>query len=100
MTDPTKRLEARARKLWHDWYNGEEPRGPGDLYIGSALVDEEDVVSLTRAFVEVRVETLREVAMLLAEHGEFLASANFVKGMIPARTPNPSPKYPPDTEYE
>ena len=95
--------EERARKFWHDWYNGEHPRGPGDLYVGSALVDDADVTELTTVLEQVRVETMREIALALAEHERFASAADFVKRRIPpTRQPHrePKPKYPPDTEYE
>ena len=95
--------EERARKFWHDWYNGEEPRGPGDLYVGNALVDAADVAALTTVLEQVRIETLREVALSLAEHDKFTSAADFVKRRIPParRTQvEAAPKYPPDTEYE
>jgi hypothetical protein len=45
--------EERARKFWHDWYNGD---APGDLYVGNSMVDDEDVRSLTTLLEQVRAE--------------------------------------------
>ena len=59
--------EERARKFWHDWYNGD---APGDLKMGDAMVGDDDVAELIALIDAVREEEREAAATYLLDRAD------------------------------